>query len=387
MPQTFDCPACSETISAEVPPGSDVQCPLCRQGVTVPEIAAPEGIPVPEPEALPLSYASGDSIRRPGSRDAVGALVCGLISLVTACFPLGIVSIILGIRSMNRCKRDPHRYRGRGMAIVGIWLGGASFVTLVPAISVLSHLREQSRRTACAANLRGIMHAMYIYAADEPDYFPAIPPVGVDNTGAMRIFGGAAPGQVNPDRFNLPSGVGTPSPTVDLWALIRATYITPRQFICPSTTGIPDPATDTSAYYDFAGATNLSYAYQFQHDRDFPPIGTSSFPLLPLMADANPYIKGGITAGIKNDRLSGGRGNSLNHDRAGQNVLFQDGHGVFEKSPDCGLAGPTSIRKVSRGRDNIYTWYAPGAAVDPGSAAPTATMCNIGTRSDACLVP
>jgi prepilin-type processing-associated H-X9-DG protein len=38
------------------------------------------------------------------------------------------------------------------------------------------------------------------------------------------------------------------------------------------------------------------------------------------------------------------RGNALEHREDGQNVLFVDGHAVFEKNPDCGLNG-----------DNIYT--------------------------------
>ncbi len=387
MPQSFDCPACSGKISAEVPPGAQVQCPLCQQVVTVPAAVSPEGFPQPGSATAPVSYATHAALGPPRSGTGVGALVCGIISVVTGCFPLGIVSIILGIRGVNRCRREPHRYEGRGMAIAGICLGAASFVAIALPISILlpslSRARELSKRTVCAANLRGIGQAMYIYAQDDPGVFPAMGPVLEANTGQMRIF--------NPqDRTTAPSETGIPSPTVDMWTLVRAGNVTPRQFICPSTTDMQDPAMFVTSYYDFASASNLSYAYQYQHDPNRRLIGTSSEPTFPLMADANPYIKGGVISGIQQDRLSQFRGNSTNHtNREGQNVLFQDGHVMFEKGPDVGLSGRTNIPQVSRGRDNCYTWFAPGgsAYVDSGSAAPTPSVCNLGGRSDACLVP
>jgi len=385
MPQTFDCSACSGTISAEVPPGSQVQCPLCQQIVTVPAVVSTAGFPGPGPGPASVSSASNAAMGPPSSGAAVGALVCGIISFLTGCFPLGIVSIILGIRAMNRCTRQPNRYEGRGMAIAGLVLGCVSFLMLALPISILlpslSRARELSKCTVCAANLRGIGQAMYIYALDDPGTFPAIAQVLETNSGRMRIF--------NPqDRTTMPSTTGIPSPTVDMWVLVRAGDATPKQFTCPSTTDMADPAWNVTAYYDFASAANLSYAYQYQHDPDRPVLGTSSEPSFPFMADANPYIKGGVMGFIQTDRLSPSRGNSTNHtNREGQNVLYQDGHVLFEKGPDCGLAGVTTIPQVSRARDNIYTWYVPGAPVDPGSAAPNPKICNLGSRSDACLVP
>ncbi len=247
----------------------------------------------------------------------------------------------------------------------------------------LSRARELSKRTVCAANERGIGQAMYIYAQDDPAVFPAVAQVVQANTGMMRIFN-------NQDRVNVPSTTGTPSPTVDLWTIIRAGNSTPKQFICPSTTDQPDPAQDVTAYYDFFSNANLSYAYQYQHDPNRRLIGTSSEPTFPFMADANPYIKGGVTGSIQTDRTGQYRGNSNNHtNREGQNVLFQDGHVLFEKGPDVGLSGRTNIPQVSRGRDHCYTWFvaSANAFVDPGNAAPNPTIANPGSRSDAVLVP
>jgi len=256
----------------------------------------------------------------------------------------------------------------------------------------LSRARELSKRTVCAANLRGIGQAMYIYAQDDPQVFPAIAQVWNANDGQMRNYLAA-------NRTMEPATTGIPSPTVDMWAIVRANNTTPKQFNCPSTTDVPDSAQDTTAYYDFEDtegtqtpgiSASNSYAYQYQHDPNRRIVGTSSEPTFPFMADANPYIKGGVTTGAAQDRPTSARGNSKNHsNREGQNILFQDGHVSFEKGPDVGLSGkyPATLTN-SRGRDNAYTVHQQGiqAQVDPGNN-PTATTANLGTSSDACLVP
>lgn len=248
----------------------------------------------------------------------------------------------------------------------------------------LSRARELSKRTVCSANLRGIGQAMYIYAQDEPGIFPMI----------AETFTGAPANNMflfRPiDRTLIPATTGVPSVTVDLWTLVRQNNTTPKQFICPSTTDVPDPAQDSLAYYDFLNERHLSYAYQYQHSPNRQPLGTSSEPIFPVMADANPYLKGKVMVPIDVDRTSSFRGNSNNHtNREGQNVLFQDSHVSFEKGPDVGLSGLHNAGTVSRGRDHIYTVHAPTGQifVDPGNIAPTSTSVPIGTRSDACLVP
>ncbi|RIK68848.1 MAG: hypothetical protein DCC65_01575 [Planctomycetota bacterium] len=247
----------------------------------------------------------------------------------------------------------------------------------------LSRARELSKRTVCSANLRGIGQAMYIYAQDEPGVFPAIAEIFTGTGNNMVLFRPA-------DRTTPPPTTGIPSPTVDLWALVRQNNTTPKQFICPSTTDVPDPAQDSLAYYDFESERNLSYAYQYQHSPNRQPIGTSSEPIFPVMADANPYLKGKVTTPINIDRTGAFRGNSNNHtNREGQNILFQDSHVSFEKGPDVGLSGLHNAGAVGRGRDNAYTVHAATGQVfvDPGNNPPTSTQCQLGTRSDACLVP
>jgi hypothetical protein len=225
----------------------------------------------------------------------------------------------------------------------------------------------------------------------DPGVFPAIAQTTTATISNCQWF-------VPMDRTVEPSTTGCPSPTVDLWAVVRVSYALPKQFICPSTPDVQDPAQDTRVYYDFAGSTNLSYAYQYQHSGNRPMLGMASEPTFPVLADANPYLKGGLTTGnTDSDRTGPGRGNSANHpNREGQSMLFQDGHVQFEKGPDVGPSGKIGATsgKVSRGRDNIYTTHMTTNPVDPGDSKPTGPMgaaaggtVNLGDKSDACLVP
>ncbi len=260
---------------------------------------------------------------------------------------------------------------------------------LIPALQTHS---LDSKRVKCTTNLRRLAQAHYIYAQDDPQTFVATGGVRKENDGAMRIFDPK-------DRRERPGPGDVPSPTVDLWWLLRQSedliHDSPIKhwFICPTTKDTPDPADDVSDYYDFAGPKHLSYAYQYQHDPDRDVLGTMSEPNFPLMADSNPYIKGKIKSDILEDRNSKFRGNSTNHSRRkrnGQNVLYQDGHVSFEDSPDVGLSGKVHAKlKNANGRDNIYTTHTADADgfVDPGAAAPTKDRANLGSRSDACLVP
>jgi len=259
----------------------------------------------------------------------------------------------------------------------------------------LSRARELSKRTVCAANLSDKAKALYIYAQDG-DVFPMSSQTYPDTGTNMYLFNN------NLHRTTVPPTTGVPSPTADLWLIVRSNNTTAKALICPSTVDSPDPAQNTGDYYDFFGPTNLSYGYQYQHDPNCPPLKTTSDPSFPIMADANPYLKGGVLAStFSTDRVSQWRGNSANHsNREGQMVLFVDSHATFEKGPDVGLSGKaTTGMTISKGRDHCYTYHSNilSAVVDYGSGAPgvwpatwpstTAMTCNLGSKSDACLVP
>jgi prepilin-type N-terminal cleavage/methylation domain-containing protein/prepilin-type processing-associated H-X9-DG protein len=284
--------------------------------------------------------------------------------------------------------------RARAFTLIELLTVMAIMAALIAmSMPTLSRTREEAKRTVCMANQRGIGHAFYLYAMNAPDpgVFPMIAQTSTATSSNMQIFNSV-------DRTMEPSTTGIPSPTVDMWAVVRVSYALPKQFICPSTTDAPDPMADSTVYYDFASAANLSYAYQYQHSPNRRTIGMSSEPVFPVLADSNPYIKGGIASPLISDRTGSGRGNSLNHtNREGQNVLYQDGHVEFEKGPDVGLSGLISaaVGKLSRGRDNCYSVHLFANPVDAGDAKPSVSgspgseigACNLGDKSDACLVP
>jgi len=118
-----------------------------------------------------------------------------------------------------------------------------AIVSILVGISLpnLSRSREEAKRTVCAANERGIGQAFYLYAMEAPDpgHFPSIGPLVDAGSNNVHMF---YPG----DRTSTPSTIATPSPTVDLWAVVRRVYSVPKQFICPSTTDLPDPVADTT---------------------------------------------------------------------------------------------------------------------------------------------
>lgn len=64
------------------------------------------------------------------SGKAITALVLGIVSL---CIPYiglvtGIIAIIFGVLAMKEVDRDPHRVKGKGMAIAGLVLGAVALL-------------------------------------------------------------------------------------------------------------------------------------------------------------------------------------------------------------------------------------------------------------------
>lgn len=250
------------------------------------------------------------------------------------------------------------------VAITAGWIAG-----------VVPMNREYERISWCSANLRVTGNAYYIYAQDG-DNFPALS--DGSHTGELRPFA---------YRNQQPLATDIPSPTAEMWALLRANNAGPRQFVCPSSTDTPDPIQDTTTAFDFDKPNQLSYAYAYQYHPQRKVLGTGSDPRIPLMADANPYLKGAIAGSVDEDRKSGGLGNSRNHRvRRGQGILFVDGHAQFMKSPRMPDSPTGPYTPTAMPPDNIYTTHAEGEPADPGNA-PTWTRIQIGSKSDYCLVP
>lgn len=64
----------------------------------------------------------------------LAGFVSSLAGLFVAAIPLGIVAIIFGGISLGRINRSPHKYKGKGFAIVAILLGIIDIVVVVIAL-------------------------------------------------------------------------------------------------------------------------------------------------------------------------------------------------------------------------------------------------------------
>jgi len=110
---------------------------------------------VPPPGgAPPMGYSSPGPQQSQGL--AVGALVCGIISIVSVCvwflsIPLGIVAVILGIIGKGKAQRG--EAGGQGLAKAGLILGAIGVVlsivlhiALIAGFSFLGSKAEQFQK-------------------------------------------------------------------------------------------------------------------------------------------------------------------------------------------------------------------------------------------------
>ena len=253
---------------------------------------------------------------------------------------------------------------------------GILVVLLSIFIPYIADLREADKRTRCADNLRLIHGAFGAYAlanakADGTEL--PLPRVRYEPTtqgDTWTAYSGAAAN----DPFAPGGGVKPNDVTASLFLLVREGLIGPDRFVCPSAPHWPDPLVENGkpvaaeSRSNFAGPDHLSYAvaspfgsaigYRWSTDwlkGDFA-----------VVADKGPGVRGkgdDVTAPAwKADPFDLAQANSSNHDKAGQNVLYADGHVSFQRTPYCGVG------KKGR-RDNIYTALAPHP-LTPGTSPP-----------------
>lgn len=66
---------------------------------------------------------------------AIAGLIAGIVGLFVAGIPLGIIAVVFGFIALNKIKRNPNLFRGKGLAIASVILG---FVAIIGAIIILS---------------------------------------------------------------------------------------------------------------------------------------------------------------------------------------------------------------------------------------------------------
>jgi prepilin-type N-terminal cleavage/methylation domain-containing protein/prepilin-type processing-associated H-X9-DG protein len=218
-------------------------------------------------------------------------------------------------------------------------------------VPYIAKVREADHRAHCAENLRTIMAGLQSYARSNHGMFPRVIYDPAHDPDGYSAFTGAA----SPDPFARDTQVRPNDVTASLWLLVRTSLAQPGLFICPSASEYLEP-TDPGEWKhrsNFSGRQHLSYSYASPFSS---ALGYTLNEYLPadfaLMADKNPAITrfgSNVTAPPWDaPAFAMAQANSNNHDRAGQNVLYADGHVAFQTTPYCGV-GQGGLR------DNIYT--------------------------------
>lgn len=320
---------------------------------------------------------------------------------------------------------------------------GFSLIELLAVISIIAVLiaillpalaaaREQANRIVCAANVRGIVQAMTVYANSNGGVFPAASFGYTDGAWGNHYCNGpyeliitasspTLPDQNAQEAVNdlfLPSGGVThphyAAPTASMWILVLQNYITPASFICPSDVigarpsleAVQDRFDPTKPYYagDFSYTASgwaygsspyynpygqgLSYSFAFAWPWEGGRISTTpaaywtsrgATPDVPLVSDMAPLDTtdtGGynrITTTLPANNTYGSYiYNSGNHGGTGQNVGFGDGHVAWETSPYCGQDG-----------DNIFTYTTATGSVNGKTDTHQVGLSGTGVPNDA----
>jgi prepilin-type N-terminal cleavage/methylation domain-containing protein len=246
---------------------------------------------------------------------------------------------------------------------------------LLPALSAV---RRTANRVVCGSNLSGIGKAMLLYANDYEGDFPR-------GGGSRSVWGvnGSIEDWINQngDQYGTDTSGNVVTITCSLYLLIKWEDVTPAQFVCRGDVGtkefklseadnLPTTIDDVTDVWDFGSdmspATKLwpgqynSYSYHDPYEdtkitKSFS-LGSYSDPASPLMADRNPYLDKNAATYIDGKTPAEGKaptwetspppehyadpdktGNSAAH-REGQNVLFNDSHVRFEKTPNVGIS-------------------------------------------------
>jgi prepilin-type N-terminal cleavage/methylation domain-containing protein/prepilin-type processing-associated H-X9-DG protein len=225
-------------------------------------------------------------------------------------------------------------------------------IVIAILLPYMTKVRETSRRVECAANLLAINDALHAYANANNHFYPSV--IHDKSRPGYTAYTGAD----SPDPFAKDSTVDPNDVTASLWLLVRGGYVPAKRFICPSTRDVPGfQGSGPEKRSNFASGKNLSYSYSspFSNSPDYK-LDDTQVADFAVMADKNPGVNPPdsdvVQPAYDASPFELAKANSKNHKRAGQNVLYADGHVAFQSTPYCGNG-------LGDRRDNVFTARAP----------------------------
>src|SRR5262245_48278465 len=209
---------------------------------------------------------------------------------------------------------------------------------------------EEDNRKRCASNLKQIGQAILLYANENKGVYPRTKYVPDDKpTWGSPYESNPKPAQPA-DPFAGDYAVKPNDVTAALYLLLRTQDITSEQFTCPSARakrfefgGGGNTAMNWTNWPGNKGiAAHLSYSYQNPYPSSQTVAGgfrlnNSIFGDFAVLADMNPGTEALLKLTPNSPPEQMRQGNSLNHNRAGQMVLFGDGHVEFNNNPLCSV--------------------------------------------------
>jgi hypothetical protein len=127
--------------------------------------------PIPPPLVAPIAALSPASkVRTSGL--AIASLVLGILGLCSA-GASGLVGVVLGIAALKKIRREPAKFKGKGLAIAGICVS-AFFILLMPALLLpaLSKAKHKGDTSTCVNQVKEICLAVRLYADENEGQCP-----------------------------------------------------------------------------------------------------------------------------------------------------------------------------------------------------------------------
>jgi prepilin-type N-terminal cleavage/methylation domain-containing protein/prepilin-type processing-associated H-X9-DG protein len=244
----------------------------------------------------------------------------------------------------------------------------------------LNRARETANRVKCASNLRQIGQAMQLYQNENNGAYPRTMYSAASAQTATPLPGVTSYGDAATDPFSSVSGTSNPNPwstytTVGainnvpsaMYLLLRTEDITAGVFVCPSSNATQDTYGNgnltalNNCNFGYAGAdtataqhsviSQLSYSYCDPYPSTLTVANGFKMvagldPGFAVAADINPGIPGQTNSAQNANVLEPSTssssqqmrtGNTDNHSKDGQNVLFGDGHVEFDNNELVGI--------------------------------------------------